>query len=105
MAVLKEIAKQIFLETLQAVEIDSVVKEKLRVVDSTLILGGESIDLDAFVEVVPIGMGKASVAMGAAVEDLLGERIKRGLLVTSYHPNTSLRSEVLVAGHPLPDAN
>ena len=105
MAVLKEIAKQIFLETLQAVEIDSVVKEKLRVVDSTLILGGESIDLDAFVEVVPIGMGKASVAMGAAVEDLLGERIKRGLLVTSYHSNTSLRSEVLVAGHPLPDAN
>ncbi|HEY3136723.1 MAG TPA: DUF4147 domain-containing protein [Blastocatellia bacterium] len=105
MTTLIAVAKQIFLETLKAVEIDYVVKRKLRTVGGELILDGESVDLDAYSEVVLVGMGKASVTMGAAVEDLLAERIKRGILVTNYQSNLSLRSEVLVAGHPLPDVN
>lgn len=102
---LKETAKRVFLGTLKAIEPDSVIKHKLRVDGETLSLGSEQIPLDGFTEVVLIGMGKASLKMGCAVENLLGHRVKRGLLVTDRRSSVSARSEVVVGGHPLPDAN
>jgi glycerate 2-kinase len=102
---LKETAKRIFLETLRAIEPHSVIKKSLRVDGETLILGAQEIALDAYDEVVLIGMGKASLKMGAAAERLLGERIKRGILVTDRRSPIRLRCEVVVAGHPLPDVN
>jgi glycerate-2-kinase len=105
MADLKETAKRVFLRTLGNIEPGSVIQQKLQVDGDTLIIAGEQIALDAFKEVVLIGMGKASVKMGAAVEALLGDRIKRGILVTDRRSSTRVRSEIIVAGHPLPDAN
>ena len=105
MTELTEDAKRIFLRTLRAIEPDSVIKQKLRVDDDTLEFGDEQIPLEGVREVVLIGMGKASLKMGAAVETLLGDRIKRGILVTDRRSYISVRSEVIVAGHPLPDAN
>lgn len=102
---LKEAAKRVFLGTLRAIEPDSVIKQKLRVDGNTLSLVGKQIPLDDFTEVVLIGMGKASLKMGAAVENLLGDRVKRGMLVTDRRSSTKVRCEIFVAGHPLPDAN
>ncbi len=102
---LKEAAKRVFLGTLKAIEPDSVIKQKLTVDGNTLSLVGEQIPLDDFTEVVLIGMGKASLKMGAAVETLLGDRVKRGILVTDRRSSIKVRSEVFVAGHPLPDAD
>src|SRR5258708_22081216 len=101
---LKELATQIFLESLRAIEPGSRIKEKLRMDAEILSVGGDPIDLDRYREVVLIGMGKASMNMGAAVEALLGNRIKRGILVTNHRYKVDVRSEVVVAGHPLPDA-
>lgn len=105
MSDLKEIAKSVFLRTLSAIEPDSVFKQKVRLDGETLTLGGEQIALDAYDEVVLIGMGKASLKMGAAAEALFGERIKRGILVTDRRSSVRVRSEVVVAGHPVPDDN
>lgn len=105
MSDLKETAKLLFLRTLRAIEPESLIKQKIRLDGETLILGAEQIALDDFTEVVLIGMGKACLKMGCAVESLLGHRVKRGLLVTDRRSRMSLRSEVLVGGHPLPDAN
>src|SRR6266849_6388807 len=105
MADLKEIAKSVFLQTLSAIEPGSVIKQKLRLDGGMLVFGGEQIALDPYDEVVLIGMGKASLKMGAAVETLFGERIKRGILVTDRRSHIRVRSEVVVAGHPLPDEN
>jgi glycerate 2-kinase len=102
---LKETAKRIFLETLRAIEPGSVIKKSLRVEGETLILGAQEIALDAYDEVVLIGMGKASLKMGAAAERLFAERVKRGILVTDRRSPIHVRSEVVVAGHPLPDVN
>lgn len=55
--------------------------------------------------VVVVGAGKASARMAAAVEDLLGDRLDGGVVVTSYGYGAPLRRVALVeAGHPLPDA-
>lgn len=105
MADLKEIAKRVFLGTLRAIEPDCAIKQRLRVDGETLTVGAQQIALSAYDEVVLIGMGKASLKMGAAAEALFGDRIKRGILVTDRRSNVPVRSEVLVAGHPLPDAN
>jgi glycerate-2-kinase len=105
MSDLKETARQIFLETLKAIEPKSVIEKLIRVDGGILNLGTEQISLDGFKEVVLIGMGKASLKMGRAVEGLLGGRFNRGILVTDRHTGISVRSEVVVGGHPLPDAN
>src|SRR5262245_43301705 len=102
MADLTEIAKEIFLDTLRAIDPDRVIRRGLRLEDETLALRGETISLRSFDEVVLIGLGKAAVAMGAAVESVLGERITRGLLASDHQPDRPVRTEVIVSGHPLP---
>ena len=98
-------AKRVYLDTLRAIEPDSVIKRKVLVDRSTLTIAGEEIRLEDFSEVVLVGIGKASIKMGAAVESLLGDRVKRGILVTDRRSKINVRSEVIVAGHPLPNAN
>ena len=103
MSDLTELAKLVFLETLRAVDPVSKVKEKLRIEDGNLNADGELIPLSRFREVVLLGMGKASMTMGAAVESLLGNRITRGILATNHRLDIDVKSKVIVSGHPLPD--
>lgn len=105
MSDLKEIATRVFLDTLNAIELDSLIRREVTLDGNTLCVGPDRIDLGSYGEVVMIGIGKACVKMGAAMEQLLGDRIKRSLLVTDRRPSTRLRSEVVVGGHPLPDRN
>jgi glycerate 2-kinase len=105
MADLKEIAKSVFLRTLTAIDPGSAIRQNVRLDGETLTLDGDQIALDAYDEVVLIGMGKACLKMGAAAEVLFGERIKRGILVTDRRSDVPVKSEVVVAGHPLPDDN
>ena len=70
------------------------------------IFGGE---FESRGKVYLLALGKAACAMSRAVADLLGERIKGGVIVTKYSyaencpdiPNI----RVIEAGHPLPDEN
>ena len=85
-----------------------------------------SYDLRKFDEVILLGAGKAAVPMAAEVLAILGERIKRGHIVTKYGHTAAQRPsdgpslpchscssslglgdtiEVTEAGHPIPDAN
>lgn len=64
------------------------------------------LDLAGFNEIVVLGAGKASARMARAMEDILGERISRGLVVVKYgHGEPLRRVEVIEAGHPVPDAS
>ncbi len=63
-----------------------------------------SYDLAGFESVVVVGAGKATAAMAAAVEGLLGERIDRGaIVVKTGHALPLDRIEVTEAAHPIPD--
>jgi glycerate 2-kinase len=101
----KEAAKSIYLRTVKSLDLETVIGEKVKVVDDTLIVGEEGINISLFREVVLIGLGKASIRMGAAIEKMLGNRIKRGILVTNRRSSIRVNSQVIVAGHPFPDAN
>ncbi len=63
-----------------------------------------SFETDVFV----LSVGKAAAPMAKAAEEVLGDKIKEGLLVTKYgHSNgfSFERFEVLEAAHPLSDEN
>ncbi len=64
------------------------------------------VDLGRYERIVVVGTGKASASMAKAVEDILGERISAGLVVTKYgHAEKLKRIEVVEAAHPTPDEN
>ena len=52
-----------------------------------------------------LGAGKGVAPMGAAVEELLGDRIDTGMLVVKYGHGLPLQQIAQVeAAHPVPDA-
>jgi hydroxypyruvate reductase len=66
--------------------------------------GTLSVDLREFHRIVVLGAGKASAAMAAGLEQVLGERISTGLVVVKYgHTEELKRIRLIEAGHPLPD--
>jgi glycerate 2-kinase len=101
---LEKAARAIFFETLSAVDLQASIRRRVRLDGEWLWFDERAIDLGHFSEVILIGLGKASLQMGEAIESLLGNRLTRGLLVTNRRAPLSLKSEVIVAGHPAPDA-
>ena len=102
---LKDEATSIFLETLKRIRLDSAIDQKLRLDGDHLLVDGKLIDLRSYREVVLIALGKAGESMGAAIEAVLGDRLSRGVLVTNRKARVETKSELIVAGHPLPDKN
>jgi hydroxypyruvate reductase len=91
---LREAARAVFDAALRAADVHPLVRRALR-----------DVALPARGRVLVVGAGKASGAMAAAAEDVLGDRIADGLVVVKdgYRaPTTRVRLEE--AGHPVPDA-
>ncbi|HJQ26627.1 MAG TPA: DUF4147 domain-containing protein [Blastocatellia bacterium] len=101
---LEQVARTIFFETLKAVDLPAVIRRRVRRDGERLWVDEKVYDLSRFDEVILIGIGKASLQMGQAIESLLGERLSRGLLVSNRRAPLSLKSEVIIAGHPVPNA-
>jgi len=75
------------------------VREGLR-----LRIGQETVDLGKVGEVAVVGCGKAAGPMAAAVEEIVGDRIGRGIVVTKYgHVQPTRTIRIHEAGHPVPD--
>ncbi|PSP76764.1 glycerate kinase [Halobacteriales archaeon QS_3_64_16] len=68
---------------------------ELRIDDTTL-------DLDAYTEIVVLGGGKAAAGMARAVEEVLGDRLDEGVVVTN-DPAETERVQVIEGSHPTPD--
>ena len=98
-------ARAIFFETLKAVDLPAMIRQRGRLEGGLLWFDDKAYDLSRYAEVVLIGIGKASLVMGHAVESLLGGRLTRGLLVTNRRAPLPVKSEIIVAGHPVPDAH
>ncbi|MGB9963832.1 glycerate kinase type-2 family protein [Halobacterium hubeiense] len=79
----------------------SVVRETVtRSGDALSVLDAEY-DLTEYDEVVVVGGGNAAGHVAAALEDVLGDRLDRGAVVTD-DPSSTERVEVLPGDHPVP---
>lgn len=104
-------AEEIFRHSLKAVDPYQAVKRFVRMEGNRLILGGERssaavFNLDGYDRLLIVGGGKATAPMARALEDMLGERIHKGLIIVKYGFAEKLKFiEVVEAGHPIPDQN
>jgi hydroxypyruvate reductase len=95
---------EIFHAGLAAVDPYRAVTRAFRIEGNTLTAGGGVYDLNVFDRVMVIGAGKATASMAAAVEDTLGDRIDRGIVVVKYgHVGKLTAIEQVEAAHPVPD--
>ncbi len=102
---LREAARRIFDVAVEAVDPAEAIRRHLVREGSTLWVGGQAIDLAGVRQIVVVGLGKAGASMTAAVEEIAGDRIVRGVVVTKYgHMQPTKTVRLHEAGHPVPDA-
>lgn len=104
LAKLRRDAIAIFHAGLEAVDPVAAVKLHINYRDNRLEIKGQTYNLPDYENVYVIGMGKASAAMAQAIEELLGQRLKSGIINVKYGHAAPLRTiKVNEAGHPVPD--
>lgn len=102
----RDAAKQIFLAGVKSVLPEKLITDILSLNGDVLVAGGNEVSLGRVENILVIGAGKASAAMGHYVECILGDRISGGHIVVKYGHSCLLKKiKVTEAGHPLPDAN
>ncbi len=83
----------------------------VRLEGEVLVLGQEDrpqteLDLRRYRRIFVVGGGKATAPMAKAMEDLLGDRITKGIINVKYGFTEELScTEIIEADHPLPDQN
>ncbi|HKK99154.1 MAG TPA: glycerate kinase [Desulfotignum sp.] len=101
----KQTARAIFDAGLEAVAPETCVARHLHISGSRLHAGETDLDLERIRHIYVAGAGKASAAMADQVEQLLGPRIRDGVVITKYgHGMPLAHCRVMEAGHPVPDA-
>jgi glycerate 2-kinase len=101
---LRRAARSIFEAAVRAVNPGEAIRRHLIREGSRLRFGRETVDLAKVGEVVVVGCGKAAAPMAASVEEMLGDRISRGVVVTKYgHVQPTRLIRIHEAGHPVPD--
>jgi glycerate 2-kinase len=102
---LKQIAREIFQETLAGIDIPSAMRQKLARAGSRIDFEGEIVDLADYKRIAAIAFGKASVAMARGFAELLGTDFAlEGILVTPHENVAEIPGfRAMAAGHPIPD--
>ena len=104
-------AEEIFRASLEAVDPYEAVNHFVRKDGNRLLLGandGDTVELDLakYDRIFIVGGGKATAPMAKAVEDLFGSRIIKGMINVKYGFTQDLAfTEIVEAGHPVPDKN
>ncbi len=98
----KELARQIFNETMAAIDVRHAMLARLKLKSETLVAGGESLALPRPPRVVAIG--KAANRMAATLDEILGGRIESGIVTSPADPPRKLeRFRYFLGGHPYPN--
>jgi hydroxypyruvate reductase len=101
---LRRAARQIMDAAIRAVDPQEATHRHLLRQGDQLYVGSEMINLPGTRRIVVVGCGKAGAPMAAAIEEILGERVTGGVVVTKYgHGQPTRRVRIHEAGHPVPD--
>jgi len=97
----KKLAKEIFLSSLSSVMPKNFIPNSLTYENGILTIDTKSYDLSSYKNVYIYGSGKASIEMAKATKLILGDRVKKSLVVSNYDENHK-DLEVILSSHPLP---
>jgi len=102
----RQIAIEIFLAGVESVKTHNLIKRYVSTNKNILQIEKISFDLSSIDNIYVVGAGKASAAMGQAMESILGNRISGGNIITKYDHSLPLKFiDITEAGHPIPDEN
>ncbi|EMA51237.1 glycerate kinase type-2 family protein [Halococcus thailandensis] len=87
---------------IEATQPTRVMSEALDRDGSTLTIGDTTVVLDEYSEIVVVGGGKAAAQMANVIEDVLGDRLTDGVVVTN-DPQETDRIAVVEGSHPTPN--
>ena len=101
----RQIAREIFRQTLSSIDIPSVIERKLHVEGTRLELPDCTLDCARFSRVLVIAIGKAAHAMVTGLAGILPDRISpSGIVVAPTNPPTVLPDfQYFLGGHPIPN--
>ena len=97
-------AREIFTAGVKSADPFAAVTQTVQLRKDRLRVGERSYDLPGIRNIFAAGCGKAAARMALALQTLLGERIRGGVIVVKYGHRLQLEKiEVIEAGHPIPD--
>lgn len=101
----RKIVLNIAEQTLQALDAYKRIKSIMDFDGKTLKIGKKTWDLDEKENIYVIGAGKASNHMIRAIEEVLGNKMTKGIAIVKIfeEKDKSLKSDVFIGGHPLPN--
>jgi len=100
----REVALDIIEHAIRAVDGYRLTKKVISIKGRKLVVGGYIYDLSEVRNIYVIGGGKAAFPIAKALEEILGERITRGIINVKRGDKRKLKYvKVVEAGHPLPD--
>jgi glycerate 2-kinase len=101
---LRALALRVARAGLEACDVGRATEDTVALTDAGLAVAGREYPLEPSARVVVVGSGKATLAIAAALERTLGERIDAGAVAVRHGEDTLAldRIEVLVSDHPLP---
>jgi len=103
---LRKHANEVFKHVLSTLDPEQLVREKVIIQDSTLIVEKREYNLNNYENIYVVGGGKACAPMAKAVEELLEDKIDNGIIVVKYGHGLPLkRIKTVEASHPIPDVN
>lgn len=105
MVELKQLARQIFHETLAAIDIPATMQRKLRRAGTLLLWNGTKIDLREFEKLHVVAIGKAAHAMVEGLALVLDPFLRfKGVVSAPTAPRKCMAGmKYFVAGHPVPN--
>ncbi len=102
---MREIAEQIFLAGVESVLPKNLISSRVKLSGDMLQIADKSLPLRNFENIYLLAAGKAAALMAKETENILGDNITDGHVVTKYGHGTALKYLTLTeAGHPIPDA-
>ncbi len=96
----RDLAISMFLSALHSVHPKNLIPSNVSLKENSIIVEGTQIDIPEYIYV--FGSGKASVEMAKAIERILKDRIKGGVIVCNYIEKLKYL-QVIEGSHPIPD--
>ncbi len=82
---------------------DHTIRDNVAVKKNSLLIGSTSSNLNEIESVYVVGFGKASYTMAKVMEEILGDRIRYGVVSTKFGYGGKLKKiKVVEASHPIP---
>ncbi len=100
----REIALDIIDHAIQSVNAYKITRRRLQVKNNRILIDDLCYDLSEIEKIFVLGAGKATFSIAKALDEILDEKIERGIVIVKKGEKRRLKNiKVIEAGHPIPD--